>query len=358
MDKQISSQKIQTLTDTELYKRCQEYGGNARLWLRKFGGLLPEVYHRHLYKKKKFISIYEFAAKLAGMSERTVDKILNLSKKFEDKPALRSKLEEGTAGWSKLEKVASVATKETDKEWAKKVEILGTPALVVYIQKYRALQDSGLEVSVTDIGHGEHNSSLLEGVQAENMDRRESCWKTLSFPMSPKTELKLRSLKQQFEQEKKQAMSWNEVMMEMAQRLEAQAKEPKVQKIIELCPNCVQHRANEAEKNYDVTRYIPAEVKNVIETRSGGKCEFPSCNYPPEIYHHTRRFALKKNHDPTFIRALCKKHEGILQAGLVANEEGNPSTWNIRAAPEWWDMKNIIDEKVAVFRREPKFPAL
>jgi hypothetical protein len=70
------------LTDSELYKKCQEYGLNAKQWLRKFAGLLPEVLRRRLHKRRGYTSIHEFAAKLAGMSEGTVNRILRLAGRF------------------------------------------------------------------------------------------------------------------------------------------------------------------------------------------------------------------------------------------------------------------------------------
>ena len=52
---------LRKLTDPELYKLCQEYGLNARQWMRKFAGLLPEVKRRRLYRRHGCSSIHEFA---------------------------------------------------------------------------------------------------------------------------------------------------------------------------------------------------------------------------------------------------------------------------------------------------------
>lgn len=340
-----------TLTDDELYRLCRQYGLNAKIWLRKFAGLVPEVYRRGIYKRKGFISIYEFAKKLAGMSERTVDKIINLSRKFEDKPSLREKLENGSVGWSKLEKVASVATKETEKAWAEKVDVLGTRSLEIYVQEFKRNSASVInelfpehvfEVSA-HVSHAEHNLSFREE------------WKTFSFLISPQIEQKLRSLKQRFEKKNKQALAWNEAMAEIIKIVDGKesSKNQKAEKVIRLCPDCVKKRADIAEGEKIVTRYIPSEVRLIIQMRSRGQCEFQNCPQPGAIYHHTRRFALRKNHDPEFIRFLCKAHEGILQAGFIENEESAPYSWKIRENPEWWDLKNLIDQRVAEFRKEP-----
>ena len=57
------------MTDEELYEKAVMYGRNALLWRQRFMGLLPEVQRRGLYAKKGFGSVFEFAFKLAGLSE-------------------------------------------------------------------------------------------------------------------------------------------------------------------------------------------------------------------------------------------------------------------------------------------------
>ena len=68
------------MDDSTLYRLCQEYGNNARMWSRKFAALLPEVDKRQLYRKRGFYSIFEFAAKLAGMGRKNVEEVLRTYK--------------------------------------------------------------------------------------------------------------------------------------------------------------------------------------------------------------------------------------------------------------------------------------
>ncbi|MBI5754420.1 hypothetical protein HZA40_04730, partial [Candidatus Peregrinibacteria bacterium] len=67
-----NSTNLTCLTDQNLYELCKTYGTRALEWRRKFIGLLPEVNKRKLYQKKGFGSIFEFAKKLAGLSEEQV----------------------------------------------------------------------------------------------------------------------------------------------------------------------------------------------------------------------------------------------------------------------------------------------
>ncbi len=140
MEKTIKPGK---LSDKDLYALCKEYGQKARLWRRKFAGLLPEVFSRGLYKRRRFGSIYEFAAKLAGMSKESVDKVLRLSKKLQDKPYLLEQLETGSQGWTKLERVAFIATPETDGFWSEQIENHSSSSLSPFVQNYRLRLTAG-----------------------------------------------------------------------------------------------------------------------------------------------------------------------------------------------------------------------
>ena len=98
------------MTDEKLYELAKLYGRNALVWRQKFMGLLPEVERRKLYARKGCGSIFEFAYKLAGLSEQQVRTALNLEKRFESLPALKALLVEGEVSVSKLVRVASIAT--------------------------------------------------------------------------------------------------------------------------------------------------------------------------------------------------------------------------------------------------------
>jgi hypothetical protein len=123
-----------TLTDAQLFHLCKKYGENARLWRQKFAGLLPEVFHRRLYEKKGFGSIFEFAAKLAGMSQEQVRRVLNLERRFEDKPVLKNLLINGEVSANKLLRIASIATAENQMDLANYVQVLSQKAIETFVK--------------------------------------------------------------------------------------------------------------------------------------------------------------------------------------------------------------------------------
>ncbi len=324
------------LSDTDLYHLCQEYGTNARVWKRRFAGLLPEVMRRQLYKKKSFGSIYEFSFKLGGLSAESVDRVLYLEAKLADKPLLKEQLVTGSQGWSKLEKVAYIATPDTDQEWAEKVDRMNTRALETYVQEMRkvAFTEIPKDASQPHVGLPDNNCNLLQ-------------WGSMTFPVAPETEKRLRALKYQLEKEKHVTLTFNEVLQFMFQH--KAPLEPQV--VIKICPSCAERKAAQA-----TNRPIPAATRRLIYAQTQGFCIFPGCKKPATSLHHTKRYRLSPSHDPKNIVPVCPAHERLLHSGMIENEEEDPRTWRLRkTSPK--DAKATIDAKVKEFRSE-KIPSL
>lgn len=258
----LTNCKPQKLSDKELYQRCKLYDLNARLWLRQFATLLPEVYARRLYKRHNCGSIHEFAYKLAGMNLKTVNKILYLHEKLKDKPALLELFESGAEGWSKLEVVAFIATPETDELWAEKTKHLSQQALIVYVQnfreseKHRSTNANQMSIDNSRSGestvNGKTQSVDFNNLKEKNITRfnyefehydpnREDqtiisnteieafsgdvnkialqhdispytrIHQNYTFKLSDEMIFKLRLIKQKLEKKQKETLSWNEV---------------------------------------------------------------------------------------------------------------------------------------------------
>lgn len=298
------------LSDSELYQRCRQYGMLALLARRKFAALLPEVKRRELYRRRGFASIHEFAAKLSGMSAESVDRVLQIARRLEDKPLLRERFEAGSQAWSKFKTVAYIATPETDKFWAEKLDTLPRPALEALVK------------------------SVPRDIP-ENKEEAPQVWNSLNFPIAPEVEKELRAFKEQ-----SKSLTFNEAVKKL---LDNQGTRMEVS--VQLCPDCVKKRADEAG-----TRYIPADVRKIIQQKYKGSCGFPGCIDGAKSLHHTRRYALNKSHDPEYIVPLCNKHERLVHSGLIANENLQPENWRILREPNRFDPKFKIDQKVQICR--------
>jgi len=130
----IKNVKISSISDKHLYKLCKQYGYMTLEARRKFTGLLPEVYKRRLFKKKGYSSIYEFAARLAGLSNAQVDLTLRLEKRLKDKPVLKKALVEGEMSVNKLARITSIATKQNQEELFEQTKRLSNRAVEVFVR--------------------------------------------------------------------------------------------------------------------------------------------------------------------------------------------------------------------------------
>ncbi|MFA5855478.1 MAG: HNH endonuclease signature motif containing protein [Candidatus Gracilibacteria bacterium] len=334
---------LQLLSDSELYQLCQEYGSQARIWKRKFAGLLPEVLRRELYRRRGCGSIYEFAFKIGAMSSTSVDRIIKLDAQLEDKPTLKAQLLSGSQGWSKLEKVAYIATPDTEKEWAERVEKMSQVALSAYVQEYRKI------LFTETVNVSETTASGL----SENKTKTVQVWGQMSFPVSPEVEKRLRLTKYQLEKEKKSALTFSEVLGSILTNETAQNTQNTPQIVIQLCPECQKRIALTAEK-----RPIPASVRRFLYHKYQGLCAFPNCFLPACSLHHLKRYAIERMHNTDNIVPVCKKHEALLHSGMIENEESPPHLWKLRIKPAATSpataAKSRIDDSVMAHRREPE----
>ncbi|MFH1218715.1 MAG: hypothetical protein V1679_02645 [Candidatus Peregrinibacteria bacterium] len=195
---ELAKIEISKLPDKELLLLAAEYGLNAKEWLRKFAALLPEIYKRRLYKKKGCVSIHEYAKKIAGMNEKTVDRILRLRQKLENKPRLLKLFESGEEGWSKLDRVAHIATPETDKNWANHARNLSKQTLNVYVQEYKRQFAPGRPL--------ENDPETCQ----PSKNRRKLC-----FFISDEVEIGLKRFKDELERVRKEPHCWNDVIKEL-----------------------------------------------------------------------------------------------------------------------------------------------
>jgi len=341
----------QNLSDSELYTICKRYGLQTLDARRKFAGTLPEVFKRRLYRRRGYTSIYEFAAKLAGMNQNSVDQILQLSNRLNDKPLLKEQLESGAVGWSKLRVVSSLATPKTDSKWAEKTKKLTKKALEICVQNHNA-------TTFTE-SQNDHESFPGEGFQpgksSEPFQTR-SKRKTIHFKVSPQLEKKFRLFKHELEKERKETLSFAETLEALLNREDTKTNKNKPKN---------KANANEkrrVEKTRKITgktvpsRYIPVHIRQIIKKKYEGSCAFPGCYKAATKLHHTQRFALEKNHDPNKIVPLCDAHEQLVHSGMIENEESPPKTWRVQKLEEnpRRDMgnheKNYIDQLVWLYR--------
>jgi hypothetical protein len=313
---------LKNISDNELFIRCKKYGKEALQARQRFAGLLPEVCKRRLYEKKKFASIYEFAAKLAGFSREQVDAVIRLERKFEDKPALHAALVDGQISANKLIRIASIATTENQGELFEAVQKLSKSAIDVYVRDYKT---SGADDKI------EHWNGLLQcentpkTLPVQTSERAANIDFEIIAALSPELKIKMKALLDK-------GINVSELFTEFLEKREREIKQKK-NKIaedinqtsgqrIQFEPGCrsaviggepfglVSATAVHLQQK-PVTRHIPARVKKIIKHEFGTKCAHANCKNTAEHLHHQKQFAIFRTHDPRFIKPLCKGHHEL-----------------------------------------------
>ena len=268
------------LSDDQLFHMAKRYGKNALLWRRKFIGLLPEIYKRRLYEKKNYESIFVFAKKLAGLSEKQVRMVLNLEKRFEETPKLKTLLVNGEVSVNKLARVVSIATPENQEELSEKVKILSQSAVETLVRDEKLVRK---EISKSKIQNGLHKPKIgVKSLRAQTLNKQ--------LNLSEEVTEKLAEL-----QEK--GIDVNKMLLKMLEKRDQEIQEEKEE---------IARESKPAK-----SRYISKKVKNIIQKEHGTKCSIRACCKKAEVLHHSQPFALSKTHDPRFLAPLCKEHHTI-----------------------------------------------
>ena len=261
------------MNNNQLYKLCKKYGQNALEARRKFIGLLPEVFKRRLYEQKGFASIYEFAAKLAGLSHEQVNSAIRLERKFEDKPILKKALIEGEISINKLARVACISTQENQEDLFEKTKILSNRAIETFVKDVKNQNKDGL--------HKPLFTAKSLHVQTLKLDG---------------------DIENQLIEMQEKGIDINEFLRNALQRRTEEVRQKKEE---------IAHEQNQKLQTGRATRYLQVKVRKIIKEEHGTKCSYPHCTKPAKTMHHTQRFALSNMHDPHFIAPLCLAHHEI-----------------------------------------------
>lgn len=251
------------LSDEKILFLCEKYGKAALYWRQKFIGLLPEVQRRALYKTKNFNSIFEFAFKLAGLSEQQVKLALKLDRDFHDLPALRQAFTAGIVSINKLARVTSIATKENEVELAELVTVLPREALETYVRDLRSSSRTEAPPNLLDLNLSVELLTRLKKLQDQGKDLSNLLMALLD--------------------------GHEDRLIEERKSIEIVAKPTH-------------------------SRHIPIRTRQWLVKEYGTKCAISTCKKQAEEVHHSDRFSVSQRHDPKFLAPLCHGHHQVAHA--------------------------------------------
>lgn len=307
-------ENLEKLSDQNLYSLCKTYGARVLEWRRKFIGLLPEVNRRKLYEKKGFESIFVFAKKLAGLSEEQVRLAINLAKRFEEMPTLKSVLINGEVSINKLTRVASIANSENEEFLANKIQILSQGAVETLVRDEKWMKNE----SMTNTNSNASNKKQNGLFEPENNTKS---LRAQTLSLSPEIHQKLLELQQK-------GLDINQIILECLQKREleiAQKKEQIREKVLQKEDEKVQKieiiQGYALEPIKSQRHHVPQSIRKIIYEEHGTKCSIKSCQKRAENIHHTLPFAIGKTNDPHFLVPLCKTHHELEHAVNLKHSE-------------------------------------
>jgi len=292
--------------DLEIHLRFSEYGGNAKEWLRKCALMLPEIERRKIWRKKGFSCIFEYAAKLAGMSKNQVYDALRIVKKVENLPALRRVVEE--KGVNAVRPVVTIVNEDNQEFWAEKAMAFSVRELEVYVKGVKS-------------GFGEQNNRS----EFCNVTKTQPVKVIVTMNLDPETADQLNKMKANSE-------DWEEVMKKLLTIRREQLEQKK--------PEPVKTEA----------RSVPKAIESFVLERDSKTCVVPGCKQHYHVLHHTHGFSRDKTHDPVTIHALCKGHHDLAHRGLIQNEHKRPQYWRILEEPAKYSPRFGLDKLVLQHR--------
>ncbi|MDP4008692.1 MAG: HNH endonuclease signature motif containing protein [Candidatus Peregrinibacteria bacterium] len=314
---------IEKFSDKQLLYFCKKYGDQTLLWRRKFIGLLPEVNRRGLYERKGFSSIFEFGKRMAGLSEDQIRLALNLEKRFEDKPVLKSMLVAGEVSINKLARVVSIATSENEEFLAQSAKVLSKSSLEVFVRDIRLARNNSVENSSTlRSQNGLFEPQIeLESLPGQHVeaplwhlfgDDGNGTW--LKFKLNDEVMKKLNELHDK-------NLDVNKILLEMLEKREKELAENKVKV-------AVNETAKEVKRKMDgkeVGRRLSVGVRKVLKQEFGDRCSASGCVREAKHIHHKVPFSISGSHDPNLLAPLCREHHDIvhsINSKYVANKLG------------------------------------
>lgn len=293
-----------TSKEQQIHNYFSKCGTSAKEWSRKCILELPKIQKHEIWRKTGFKSIYEYAAKVAGLNHDQVREGLRIMNHAIKKPALLRVIK--IKGINAVKPVAAISTPETAKFWASKAMKMSKHTLETYVKNYREKSLPG------------------ETLQPNIPTNKPKQCEKIEINLTPETARQLKKL--MISEEAEDLIK--ELIAHKKQQIELE--KPKAHK--------------------SKSRYIPKPIKDYVHLRSHGICEYPECTKLASEIHHTVPFSLSNEHNPDHLRNLCKAHHDIAHLGLIENENQQPQKWSIKEREDPHSQNYSINEKVQFYK--------
>ena len=292
--------------------------------------ILPNIYESGIYKKYA-TDIYEYAGRFGGISKSAVDKRLRLEKHLEGKPCLRAAIEK--VGVNKVALMATLATPTADAMVADKVLNMNKSALQTLSKELRHKND---RIDSDDKNNRELFLNDINPCQAAPQTMTIELDGEMTF-LFLKFKKKFKGLSNEEAMRKLlEVVEGRDCESGLAEKMEETDTRMRVQEPSlrsgsgggpsfadgHCGPVVTGDRTAATEESGGLPvfafasgfepgkRYIKAAEKHEVLCKSKGRCQYPSCNKPSELFHHPNRYSITKNHKN--LVDLCKDHHQFM----------------------------------------------
>lgn len=301
-----------------LHKKFVQLGRQKFKLTNEMLAILPEIYKSGIYKRYAS-SIVEYAGKYGGIPRSTVEKRLRIEKHLQDKPKLREAIK--NVGLNKVAMMVTLATPENEEVLVDKLENMSKPAVQTLSKELRQ-KSAG--------GDGLSREAVCEA-KAEK----------IKLELDEEMTFLFLKLKKKWGKN----MSNKQIMRVILAKISESEFPIKKTKTVPGEKSTKERKSDEIAKPKIETRYVPAHKRR--KASGDGKCKYPNCNKPAEVFHHTDRFLKSKSH--VSIVPLCKDHHEFVHNGLVQGEKADVGGWRLDVRGQ---NKNPADILYRKFRQE------
>lgn len=166
-----------TLEERKLHENFQQFGKNAREWMRKCVLMLPEIEEHGIWEKKGFKSITHYAAMIAGMGHKLTINGLRILKKTKNMPNIRAIIEKRGIGI--ILPIENLLTEENEKEWAERAAKMSCATLAMFVREVRKLDTFEDHVVFKNVKNPHQQATLIlenenQNLQMQNFEQTQN----------------------------------------------------------------------------------------------------------------------------------------------------------------------------------------
>jgi len=313
---------MKELNDKELVAALKKLKGRENQIVAELIRYLCEVDRRKLYLKLGYPSLFAYCCKALKYSESAAYRRIATARVYRDNPEVYQKLIGGELTLCAVAELAKVISPKNKEELFSKVEGKSKQVVQSVVAEYRA----------PELGSKRQESVRLKQIKRSPVPLLKCEALSTEEPnvKSYTVTIELSEEEMALVQEAQTILSTSKVketLLKSARKVVQHHKSLRVKR---------EHRATNkeiskeslppAEVDSDRSRYIPADVRHIVDQRDGGRCSYVApdgtrcCETKNLEFDHQVPYALGGKSDANNLRLLCRGHNKLAAEQVFGRE--------------------------------------